>query len=307
LSRFLMGVISTCISAASTTLLGEHIYIDKRPRVFGIQMAGGSAAGYVAMNAAGMIDDAFGWRQAFILYPLIAALTFIPAMLWIPRATRVVRVKTARIADGIRSRFEPLRATGQVLMSMWPLYFALLLMHATAYTNNSQTPFVLSEDGAESAAERARLIGYGHIMIMIAALSYPVTRRILGSRWIPAFFLTLMTSGLLLLGLTHDLTLAVVALLLLGFGNGTLFPHQSSLVVGRAPSAMRGRAVGLMVSNQFLADTINPFIFPPMIAVMGLHYAIATIGLFAGVGVIAALIYGSRTANIETPVGVLGH
>jgi hypothetical protein len=40
---------------------------------------------------------------------------------------------------------------------------------------------------------------------------------------------------------------------------------------------------------------------------MGLHYAIATIGLFAGVGVIAALIYGSRTANIETPVGVLGH
>jgi MFS family permease len=306
-SRFLMGVISTCISAASTTLLGEHIYIDKRPRVFGIQMAGGSAAGYVAMNAAGMIDDAFGWRQAFILYPLIAALIFIPAMLWIPRATRTVRAKTSRIADGVRGRFEPLRATGQVLLSMWPLYFALLLMHATAYTNNSQTPFVLSEDGAESAAERARLIGYGHIMIMIAALSYPVTRRILGSRWIPAFFLTLMTSGLLLLGLTHDLTLAVVALLLLGFGNGTLFPHQSSLVVGRAPSAMRGRAVGLMVSNQFLADTINPFIFPPMIAVMGLHYAIATIGLFAGVGVIAALIYGSRTANIEAPVGVLGH
>jgi MFS family permease len=118
-----------------------------------------------------------------------------------------------------------------------------------------------------------------------------------------------MAVGLLMLGLAHSLLFAGIALCILGLGNGTLFPHQSSLVVSRAPPELRGRAVGLMVSNQFLADTINPFLFPPMIAVMGLHHAVATVGLMAAVGVVAALIHGSRTANIELPAGAqpVGH
>jgi predicted MFS family arabinose efflux permease len=308
-SRFLMGVISTCISAASTTLIAEHIHIEKRPRVFGFQMAGGSAAGIVAMNAAGFIDDAFGWRAAFVLFPLIGGITFIAGALLIPHAPKPVAAVPSEAEQKTHALLRPLHATGRVLAAMWPLYLALLLMHATAYTNNSQTPFVLTEDGINSAGVRSLMLSLGHLMIVTAALCYPITRRILGSRWIPAFFLTLMTSGLLLLGLSNNLVLAGVALGLLGFGNGTLFPHQSNLVVGRAPPALRGRAVGLMVSNQFLADTINPFIFPPMIAVMGLHYSVATIGLLAAGGVVIALIYGSRTSNIEMPAGAgaFGH
>ena len=308
-SRFLMGVISTCISAASTTLLGEHIYIAKRPRVFGIQMGCSSLAGIVAMNLAASIDDAFGWQAAFILFPVIAVIVFVPGLLLMPRAGGLIAAKPPETRSVKRDWLSPLHASGRVLAAMWPLYLALLIMHATAYSNNSQTPFVLTEDGVNSAENRSLMLSLGHLMIVTAAFCYPFTRRIFGPRWIPAFFLTLMASGLLLLGLTHDLVLAGVALAILGFGNGTLFPHQSNLVIGRAPPALRGRAVGLMVSNQFLADTINPFIFPPMIAVMGLHYSVATIGLLAGFGVIIALIYGSRTTNSELPsgVGAFGH
>ena len=308
-SRFLMGVISTCISASSTTLLGEHIDVAKRPRVFGFQMAGSSLAGIVAMNASAAIDDAFGWQASFALFPLIAAMAFIPGLLLMPRYVRPAVVKpalTERVAGGMAG---PLHATGEVLAKMWPLYLFLLVMHATAYSNNSQTPFILTLDGATSATMRSLMLSLGHAMIVTASLCYPITRRVLGTRWIPAFFLTLMATGLLMLGLAHNLILVGIALGILGLGNGTLFPHQSNLVVSRAPAHLRGRAVGLMVSNQFLADTINPFLFPPMIAVIGLHYAVATIGLMAAAGVLGALIYGSRATNIELPAGVqpVGH
>jgi MFS family permease len=307
ISRFLMGVISTCISASSTTLIGEHIYLPKRSRVLGIQMGGGSLAGIIAMNASGAIDDSFGWRASFLLFPLIAAIVFIPGYFLIPRFVRSLSTEGSA-AGGARPRglFDAFHGIGRVLAGMWPLYLFLLALHMTAYTNNSQASFVLAMDGVTSAAERAQMLSLGHAMIVTAALCYPFTRRILGSRWIPAFFLTMMASGLTLLGLSHSLVLAAVALGLLGIGNGTLFPHQSSLVLARAAPEFRGRAVGLMVSTQFLADSINPFFFPPMAAVIGLRYAIVTIGLIAAVGVLAALAYGSRSTNMPLPATAKG-
>ncbi len=54
-----------------------------------------------------------------------------------------------------------------------------------------------------------------------------------------------------------------------------------------------------MVSNQFLADTINPYVYPPLaVAVGGLPNAIIAVGIACAVGVLAALAYGARTANV---------
>lgn len=295
ISRFLMGVVSTCISASSTTLVGELVYPEKRSRVLGLQMAGSSLAGIVAMNVSGFLNDSLGWRFSFALFPLIAIIAFAVGYLLIPPSR-----EPTILAQAVGRQSKP---AWRLVLDMWPLYLFLLAMHATAYTPNSQASFVLDADGVTRGAARAQILTVNHTMIVIAAICYPMTRRLLGSRWIPAFFLTLMASGLILLGLSRDIVTAGVALALLGFGNGTLFPHQSNLVLARAASEIRGRAVGLMVSVQFLADSINPFFFPPLIAAVGLHNAIVTIGLIAGAGVVAALIYGSRTANVALPVG----
>ena len=297
-SRFLMGVVSTCISAASTTLIGEHIGLDRRSRVLGFQMAGSSLAGIAAMNISGSLNDAYGWRASFMLFPAIALIVLLAGWFLIPASARPVAVKSAD---------RQARPAWRLLLDMWPLYLMLLAMHATAYTPNSQASFVLDDNGVSKGAIRAHVISINQIAIVLAAVCYPITRRILGTRWIPAFFLTLMTIGLVLLGLSRDLTLVAVALVFLGFGNGTLFPHQSNLVLARAAPEIRGRAVGLMVSNQFLADSINPFIFPPLaLAVGGLHNAIVSVGLFAALGVLGALFYGTRATNAPLPAGAKG-
>jgi predicted MFS family arabinose efflux permease len=299
-SRFLIGIVSTCISAASTTLIGEHIAPDKRPRVLGLQMAGSSLVGIGAMNISASLNDSFGWRASFMLFPIIAAIVFTAGYFLIPVSSRL---KTeGAVERSSRSRW-------RVLADMWPLYLLLLVMHATAYTPNSQAAFVLESDGLTSATGRSHMMSINQAMIVLAAFFYPVTRRMIGSRWIPAFFLTSMATGLILLGLSTNLLVAGIALGFLGLANGTFFPHQSNLVLTRAAPAIRGAAVGLMSSTQFFADSINPFLYRPLVERVGLHTAIVSVGLLVAAGVLAALVYGARASDAPLPEGAksFGH
>jgi predicted MFS family arabinose efflux permease len=303
-SRFVMGIITTIITAASITLIGDFIYLEKRPRVLGLQMAGGSLAGIIAMNASAWINDSYGWRAAFLLFALIAVVFFLVGYLGLPKSSppRAAKATPDATAKGPSAL--------SVLAALWPLYLVLFALHMLAYSNNAQTPFLLSEIGAGTASMRATMISVGHAMIVAAAFCYPYTRRFLGSRWVPAFFLTAMASGFLLLGTSTNLYVSGFALMLLGVCNGTFFPHQSNLILAKAPPEMRGRAAGLMVSNQFLANSINPFLFIPVIsAAGGVQNAIVLVGTLAALCVVIALIYGSRTANDALPEGAksFGH
>ena len=50
-----------------------------------------------------------------------------------------------------------------------------------------------------------------------------------------------------------------------------------SNVMASAHPAVRGRAVGLLSSNQFFADSINPFILAPLIAAVGRFESLANV------------------------------
>ncbi|HTH97134.1 MAG TPA: MFS transporter [Stellaceae bacterium] len=296
-SRFLTGVVATCVSAASTTLIGEHIPAAIRPRVLGMQMAGSSLIGIVAMNISGALNDSFGWQASFALFPIIAIILLIPGIPLIPPSAKVQPSVERTTRSGWR-----------LILDMWPVYLFLLIMNATVYTSNSQTPFILSDQGVTSAATRAHLQSINQTLIVLSAFAYPLTRRFLGSRWIPAFFLTMAGIGLVLLGSSHSLLQVGVALAFTGVGSGTLFPHQSNLILSRAAPEIRGRAVGLMVSNQFLADTINPYVYPPLaMAVGGLGNSIIAVGLACGVGMLFALGYGARTSNVPLTAEAKGY
>jgi MFS family permease len=297
ISRFLTGVVSTCVSASSTTLIGEHIPPTIRPRVLGMQMAGSSLVGIIAMNISGTLNDSFGWQASFALFPIIAVILLVPGIPLIPPSARVQPSAEKTSRSGWR-----------LILDMWPVYLFLLIMNATVYTSNSQTPFILSDQGVHSAATRAHLQSINQTLIVLSAFAYPLTRRFLGSRWIPAFFLAMAGTGLVLLGSSHSLLQVGIALAFTGIGSGTLFPHQSNLILSRATPDIRGRAVGLMVSNQFLADTINPYVYPPLaVAAGGLGNAIVAVGLACGVGVLAALAYGARASNVPLTADAKGY
>lgn len=292
-SRFVIGAVAVCIAASSTTLIGDFIPPDRRPRVLGLQTASASLIGIIMMNISGVVSDAFGWRASFALFPAMSAVVILFAVALVPR--RLPAAVTATGAGGERL------SQWSLLKPLIPIYLLLMVLHIEAFTTNSQASFVLALDGVTEATGRARMMSINQTMIVIAAISYPFTRALLGPRWIPVLLFTCMTTGLLILGLAENLVIVAFGLAVLGISNGTLFPHQSTLILARAHPAVRGRAVGLISSNQFFADSLNPFILAPLIAALGLKNAIATVGLMCGVGLLMALVYGIRTSNPPAP------
>lgn len=289
-SRLLMGMISACMGAASTALVGERVAPSRRPRVLGWATAGSSALGIIAMIVSGGVADHIGWRSSFLIFPVIAA----AMLLLVLTCTSASKPRAAATATQSVSRWN-------ALVALWPLFLFVVLINITAFTTNSQSTFVLADSGIASAAGRAKFMGLNQAMLVVAAFCFPFVRKLVGARLVPALILLVMGSGLLLLGTAQGIGGIALALGILGAGNGLLFPYQGSLLLQRAAPAVRGAAAGLVVSCQFIADAINPLVLGPVILVFGLRNTIAFIGLLALVACAGAVVVGLRYLSNAEP------
>lgn len=288
--RLLMGIISACIGAASTALVGERVAPDRRPRILGLTMAAASVISIVSMLISGRVADLFGWRASFLVFPVLAMILFaIAAFFTKPSTARVVTAKKTEVSNW------------QAISALWPVFLFVVVINLTAFTTNSQASFVLAEGGITTSSGRAQVMSVNQIMIVVAALMFPAVRGWIGMRFMPAMILMVMGCGLVLLGMTTSMVHAAIALAILGIGNGWLFPYQSSLLLQRASGTVRGQAAGLMVSSQFLADAVNPIVLGPLVLTIGLRNTIAVVGGLSLLGFIAALVVGARTT--EPPSG----
>jgi MFS family permease len=291
-SRLLIGIISALIGAASTALVGERVAPQNRPRVLGFAVACSSALGIIAMIISGRVADHAGWRSSFLIFPVLAALVFLVAYTCSSPSKTAVAKKAGNTPYNWNA-----------LVVLWPIFLFVLLVNITAFTTNSQQSFVLAEDGVTTAGARAMFGGINQAMLVLAAFSFPLVRRLIGFRLIPALILLVMGVGLVLLGTSPGLTGVGVALGVLGIGNGLLFPFQSSMMLHKAAPEVRGQAAGLMVSCQFVADALNPFALAPAIQMLGLRNTIALVGGIALLGCIAAIVIGFRYLSNLEPVG----
>ncbi|MEP6785544.1 MAG: MFS transporter [Sphingomonadales bacterium] len=284
--RLLIGIISALIGAASTALVGERVAPDQRPRILGWSMAAATVASIASMLISGRVADAFGWRASFLVFPVIALLLFAIAML-------CTRPSSVRVGQPLGRR----PTNWQAIFVLWPIFLLVIAINLTAFTTNSQASFVLADGGITTSTGRAQVMSVNLIMIVVAALMFPLVRGWVGMRFMPAIILLVMGCGLVMLGMTSGMVHAAIALAILGIGNGWLFPYQSSLLLQRAPGEVRGQAAGLMVSSQFLADAVNPILLGPLVLTIGLRSTIALVGVVTLVGFMAALIVGARTTE----------
>jgi predicted MFS family arabinose efflux permease len=291
LSRLVIGMICACLGAASTALIGERVTQKRRARVLGLQTAASSILAIGAMLLSGRIADAAGWRSSFLIFPATAIVVFLIALFCSSPSPVRPKVSTLLSKGG----------NWPAVLRLWPIFLFVVAVNVTAFTTSSQASFVLADEGITSSVGRAQVMSLNQIMIVIAAMSFPLVRNWVGSRFMPALILLVMGAGLVMLGTNGGLTSVALALAVLGTGNGWLFPYQSSLLLQRAPSAVRGQAAGLMVSSQFLADAINPLMLAPIIAAVGLKNTIATIGVIALVGCGCAVVFGIRYLREPEP------
>ena len=149
-------------------------------------------------------------------------------------------------------------------------------------------PNLLAADGLASPEMISRILGASTVLLAIGGIAYGTIRAKLGVYWTFAFALALQGIGVLALSVGRGVIGLGAALLNLGGGIQT--PNLSHWVLDRAPLAIRGRAMGLLFSAQFLGPFLNSALVAPAIADFGLRNILAIIASLIGVGVVPTIL-----------------
>lgn len=286
-SRFVQGMSSAGIGAATFAMLGNRFDGTARARFLGYQGAFIAAAGAGTLLLTGEIARIGGWRAPFVLY--LASFLMIGLVL-------AARFPVSAEAGGGR---QPSPRPSKDLLPMWPTYLLIVPMYVAAYMFFLHMSFVLAGDGVTDPAIQSRVMSMITVTTFVIGLFYGRLVERVGTRWILVMILGTMGLSCLVIGFSHGAAMAAVACALAGLGGGGLGPYVTNLVLGQAPPDMRGRAMGFLYMAMYIGDFLNPLIVTPLRGALGNHAAFVVVGglLLAGAAARAA----SRHAGIARP------
>jgi MFS family permease len=285
-SRFLQGMATAGIGAASVAMLGNSFSGGTRSRLLGYQHALLAVAGSIALLIAGEVAKLGGWRAPFALY--LTAFLMIGVVL-------IARFPES--GKGARRTDLPVRPAID-LLPMWPTFVTIAALYVAAYMFYLQLPFVMAGDGIADPAIRSRVLTAITVTMVIGGGLYGRTMEIIGAKWMLVLILGLMGAACLLVGISHGAIMAAVACALVGLGGGGLGAYVADRVLWEAPPELRGRAMGFLYMSMYLGDFMNPWIMTPLRGVIGNHEAFAVVGAVLAVWALGRAAYRSepRTA-----------
>jgi MFS family permease len=247
------GVGAVGVRVASQMFIISGVPVALRGR--GMSMIGGSmrVGMFVGPLIGGLVADLFGFVVAFFACGLVTMTGLVPFL-----ATR-------RPTDG-RRRFEPPTVPLASLSSALRRHFGLLLLAGTGTAlvmtvrsgRNVVVPLIGEDLGLSATAVGALVaIGTGADLLLVPVAGLMMDRFGRLYAIVPAF--SLLGLGLLILGLTHDATGAIVAGVVMGVGNGMSAGTMLTLGGDLAPieSGPFLSALGMM---QDLGVVVGPII-----------------------------------------------
>jgi MFS family permease len=277
-TRLILGIAAVGGVTAAISIIGERYTEAQRGSMLGFQNAIATIFSIVSILAAGAIGQRQGWKAPFELYStsliiLLLALFVIPAT---PRPRRVERARS-RLSD-----FAPLL----------PTYLLVTMTFIISFFSAATIPQLLGDDGFTDPKLISIILGIGTVLMVLGGLFYGFIRHRIGMRWTIALGLALQGAGVLWIAIGHGMVGIGLGTALLNLGSGIQTPNLSHLILDRAPIAIRGRAVGLLFSAQFLGPVLNSAIIAPAMGIFGMRGTLLVIGGLIGVGVLAIVLRG---------------
>jgi len=273
-SRLVVGLAATGLVTAAMGLIVEIFTEQQRGSILGLQNAIATALSVVVTLSSGAVAEAHGWRAPFALYGLSLPILLL-ALIVIPAVSR--RQATT---GGSLSLFAP----------MLPIYALITLGMIISFQSASQVPVLLAADGIASPATISKILGTGTVMFTVGAIAYGTLRARAGVWWTFSLALALQGIGILALSVGHGIAGIGAGVLLLNLGSGIQTPNLTHWVMDKAPLPVRGRAMGLLFSAQFLGPFINSLLIAPAISAYGLRNILAVIASLIAVGVALAVL-----------------
>jgi len=279
-SRIVVGFANACMVTACITTISTVFQGNNRSLAIGISSGMGSAVALISLLIGGVLAQNFGWRETFIQFPAFAALGLALTFLGIKNAhADMANEAELQVQAGSR---------------LWLYYLLAIIISAIMFLGSSQLAFLLPADGITKATSISEIMAMITIIAVPVSFAFGFIERRLGLNNTLVLGIAAVTAGLLLLGLAAIPPAAVLGAMLMGTYVGLTMPFLYHVVAVKASPAARAKAIGLVSAFYFLGAFLNPFIFAPISAALGIHGAFTVAGIFMGV-IALGLVFAGRS------------
>lgn len=275
IGRVILGFGVSGIMTAATTLVGDYFTGKKREQFMGVQGAFSALGGLLFIPTAGYLSD-INWRFAFLVYGFAAlVIVLVPFSLYEPKKK-----------DNLDQQNE---ATVTVGNKVWFVYISSFLTMLFFYIIPVQLPYLLQKFEGVKANHIGLAIGSMMISIAISAvLSKNIRQRFSYlSMYIIGFIL--MAIGYTIIGFSPSYAIAVVGVVVVGLGIGSLIPNSNLWMMSLVSIAHRGAYVGKLTRANFLGMFLSPLAIQPIQNMVGLQSSFLVV---SGILLCTALIFG---------------
>ncbi len=273
---------SVAVAQASATDLADE---SERPRLMGL-LGAAFALGFVLGPALGGLAGLVNRRLPFYIAAALAAVNAVAAWIRVPETNpRHLASKRPVIA-----RRELFRGTLAQLV-------VVAFLAISAFSGFEATFAILTEDrfGWTQATISGVFVVVGLVLAAVQGGLIGHLSKAHGSARVLAGGLVLLTSGMVVIGLTDSVGGLAAGLVLLVSGQGLVSPSMSTLVSVAAPDHSRGAALGVQQSGGALARIVGP-----VLAGAVYHYASPT-----ATYLVAAALGATALALFSRPGGPL--
>ncbi|MEM7342614.1 MAG: MFS transporter [Chloroflexota bacterium] len=278
-SRALLGLAVAGIMSGFTTLILDYFSGSKLNQFMGYQGAFIGLGGMVFLLASGFLAD-IGWRYPFLVH-LFAFIVLPGVLLTIQEPQTETSAKVDAIAETIAFPWKKIA----------PIYLISFVGMAIFFIFPVQLPFHLTRVSDVSNSQVALALSLQTLSSVIIALQYQRLKARFSFYAIFGLIFLTFSINHVMVSLTGNYTIIIVAMLIGGLGIGVFPPNNSVFLSVVTPPALRGRAVGGMTSAIFLGQFFSPIFTQPIIQQVGIAGTFAVAGgaslllaaLFAGI------------------------
>lgn len=275
LVRLVLGISLAVLMTANTALIADYFTGVARETALGWQNALRGLTN-TAAPILGALLSVIDWRLVFLLNLL--SLPLVWAALRLPK----LPLSEATVAQNFPHRR---------VLAIYSLAFGGFLI---LYLLTLQIGFHLEELGSESSVTAAFSLAIAALTAAVSSTQYHRLRDRLSFKTIAAVAYVLMSSGYCLIGLATALPGIVVGLVLSGLGFGMNAPNCSAWLLSKVPASARGRALGALTTAIFLGQILSPFIYEPLVRLLGSAEAFLTVASISLLIALAISLWSGR-------------
>lgn len=241
--RLLLGAGVGLIMPLSMSLINDYFTGKERTQMMGFNSAFSNFGGIVTMMLAGWLST-FGWRVPFNVY-FLGLVIMVLIVLFLPKGDIQKPVKHEQ-----KTRMSP--AVYGYALAMG----GIMLAYYSIATNMA---LYLQQNDIGGATLAGTVISFTTVGGMITSV-FLVRLEVALKRFIIPIMLLGMGLAFLALSLTNMVSLVIISVCFVGFGQGALFPIIMLKALDHAAPHQADRAVALTSSFTFLGQFLSPIV-----------------------------------------------